>query len=53
MHNNVPKFRNNNAARNNRNVIKKVNILGGLGGRGGGAVGLGGNGGEPVSVRVK
>lgn len=51
MHNNVPKYRNNNAARDNRNVIKKVNILGGLGGRGG-TIGLGGNGGEGVSVRV-
>lgn len=51
MHNNMPKYRSNNATRNNRNVIKKVNILGGLGGRGG-AVGMGGNGGEAVAIRA-
>lgn len=50
MHNNAPKYTNNNATRNNRNVVKKINVLGGLGGRGG-TIGLGGNGGEAVVIR--
>ena len=52
MHNNVPKYRANNAPRNNKNVVKKVDILGGLGGRAG-TIGLGGEGGESVSVQVR
>jgi len=52
MHNTVPKYVNNNSKRSERNVVRKINIRGGMGGKGG-SVGKGGEGGESVNIRLR
>jgi len=52
MHNTVPKYVNNNSKRSEHNVIQKINIKGGMGGKAG-TVGMGGEGGERTNIRIK
>jgi rRNA processing protein Krr1/Pno1 len=52
MHNTVPKYVNNNSKRSEHNVVRKINIRGGMGGKGGSA-GMGGEGGESANIRLK
>jgi len=51
MHNTAPKYVNNNSKRSQHNVVRKINIRGGMGGKGG-SVGRGGEGGESANVRL-
>ena len=51
MHNTVPKYVNNNSKRSEHNVVRKINIRGGMGGKGG-SVGMGGEGGESANIRL-
>lgn len=51
MHNTVPKYVNNNSKRSEHNVVRKINIRGGMGGKGG-SVGMGGEGGEASNIRL-
>lgn len=51
MHNTAPKYVNNNSKRSEHNVVRKINIRGGMGGKSG-SVGMGGEGGESANVRL-
>ena len=51
MHNTEPKYVNNNSKRSEHNVVRKINIRGGMGGKGG-SVGMGGEGGEASNIRL-
>jgi len=51
MHNTVPKYVNNNSKRSEHNVVRKINIKGGMGGKAGTA-GMGGEGGESANIRI-
>jgi len=51
MHNTQPKYVNNNSKRSEHNVVRKINIRGGMGGKGG-SVGMGGEGGEASNIRL-
>ena len=52
MHNTVPKYVNNNSKRSEHNVVRKINIRGGMGGRGG-SIGTSGESGESANIRLK
>ena len=52
MHNTVPKYVNNNSKRSEHNVVRKINIRGGMGGKGGSA-GTSGERGESANIRLK
>lgn len=51
MHNTAPKYVNNNSKRSEHNVVRKINIRGGMGGKAG-TVGRGGEGGEVANIRM-